>query len=590
MKKLLLIFCFLTPFVAFATPKADSVINIDKITKDGVLLDRGWKFHAGDNPAWAKPDIDESSWDAINPATDIYYLPQVRKAEIGWFRLKLHIDPSLVNQSFAFNISQVGASEIYLNGKLIYSFGAVNKDYQKEQTLQMLNLPFAIRFDNQTTQFIAVRYSFNRKNFFINYLNPNPCLKITVNKANEAFANHQADYERSNVYEPILLPMYLLVGLMSWSLYFSFRIQKAYLYFGFYGIFAAFSTILILLAVSLPKLSISWFSLLFFGSAVFSVGAAIPIFLAIYALCKKRKSILFYFVIIYAVSSILTLFFLYRWSGIFSFSFTVVMCIEIARVLIIAMRNKIPGTIILLSVFSCVVLLCLIFLCELGTGNFQMAYFFVAIAFLLVPLGLSVFLASEYARTGRSLQARVVEVEQLSEKTISQEREKQQILATQNETLESQVTERTAELNQSLTHLKATQTQLIQSEKMASLGELTAGIAHEIQNPLNFVNNFSEVNTELIGEMKQEIDKGDLEEIKAIATDIEENSKKISLHGKRADAIVKGMLQHSQSGTGTSEPTNINALANECMRLAYHGLRARDKSFNASWSPTLMKP
>jgi signal transduction histidine kinase len=149
-------------------------------------------------------------------------------------------------------------------------------------------------------------------------------------------------------------------------------------------------------------------------------------------------------------------------------------------------------------------------------------------------------------------------------------------LKAENIFLEEKVAKRTAAL-------KASQAQLIHSEKMASLGELTAGIAHEIQNPLNFVNNFSEINQELLEEVEEEIGNGNLEDAKDIIHDLKENEQKISEHGKRADSIVKGMLLHSRNSTGEKIETDINALCDEYLRLSYHGMRAKNRDFNVDF-------
>ncbi|GAC1485276.1 MAG: hypothetical protein NVS1B13_11680 [Flavisolibacter sp.] len=198
---------------------------------------------------------------------------------------------------------------------------------------------------------------------------------------------------------------------------------------------------------------------------------------------------------------------------------------------------------------------------------------------------LSITLFLRYNNLREQITHQLIEKERL-ENEAGIERERNKLIGKQKKELEEQVGQRTAELQKSLENLKAAQGQLVQSEKMASLGELTAGIAHEIQNPLNFVNNFSEVSVELAGELKEEIKLANIDTIKMdtinhLVDSLGQNQEKIMQHGKRADAIVKSMLMHSRKNTGTKEQTDLNELLDEYLRLSYHGLRAKEKSFNA---------
>jgi len=580
MKKIILVFCFLIPFAAFSIAGADSVFNINKIADEGVLLDKGWKFHAGDNSDWAKPGIDDSGWSAVDPSKDIYFLPQVRKAEIGWFRLKLNVDPSLFNKTLGLIVYQTGASDIYLNGKLIYHLGEIIKG-AKNKSLRFYDYQLSLRLDTNRIQEIAVRFNCNKNDLIINYLTPNYCARLVLTNIDDLVSNFMSETNSFLIKDIILVTLYAFLGVMSFFLYFSYRVQRAYLFFGFYCLTSIIQALLRVPTYAVKPIGLSLASAYFLLSHVVSIFAIILLLVGLYRIYGQKKSLLFYFIIFYTITTLPVFIFFYPWSNIYAVAFALLMCIDAVIINFRAVMNGFSNAWVLFIAFLIFFLMFIAFMSIAAGGNVNLGLNIAALSLLVIPFGLSIFLANEYARTGRDLQTRIVEVEQLSEKAILQEQEKQQILTSQNVMLEVQVAERTAALNQSITNLKATQNQLIQSEKMASLGELTAGIAHEIQNPLNFVNNFSEVNTELIAEMKQEIEKGDLDEVNALAVDIEENSKKITMHGKRADAIVKGMLQHSQSSSGKKEPTDLNTLADEYLRLSYHGLRAKDKLFNA---------
>jgi signal transduction histidine kinase len=214
-----------------------------------------------------------------------------------------------------------------------------------------------------------------------------------------------------------------------------------------------------------------------------------------------------------------------------------------------------------------------------GVPKYPFDINYITIAFLFEVIILSYLLTKRIEWENKDI---IKSREETQKKLLATTLENERIIKNQNVILEQEVEQRTKELQNSLNHLKKAQAQLIQSEKMASLGELTAGIAHEIQNPLNFVNNFSEVSAELVEEIEAELEKGEIHEVKIITNDLKSNLEKINHHGKRAADIVKGMLQHSRNNSGQKELTDINVLCDEYLRLAYHGFRAKDKTFNAT--------
>ena len=586
MRNLFTIFIFL-PLTFYAQQTA--IFKIDSLPQAGVLLDKNWKYHAGDNPDFAKPEFDDSAWENIDPSKDLKEIPQLWKTDIGWFRFKFDADTSLVNKSIALLVAQTGASEIFLNGQLIGTFGKIST--QENQTIAVMpdeGSFIGLPIRKKGEQVLSVRFTVQKNLHYINVVGrENITLKLTTMETSAigpSIMNNPVVY-----FEFTRIGIFFTLSIIMLALYFFNRSQKASLYFFLYTFFALISTFL--LDIVYRNIDLAATRMGFFIGFAVSWSLSFVFFItAVYEIFNRKRGGIFWIFIAFTIASLI--FEITDYKNVLSLTgnyFYLIFFAEIIRVVILAKSQKLLGANIIFT--GAIIYVIFVFISKLflwgyipAGPNWIYGNFAYNIFLLCLPVSISIFLALESSFASRALKLKLEENEKLS-------KEKQQILATQNETLERQVTERTTALNQSLENLKATQTQLIQKEKLASLGELTAGIAHEIQNPLNFVNNFSDLSIDLIKDIKNEkqkpIEKRDEVYENELLSDLSANQEKINHHGKRASGIVKGMLEHSRNTVGERQMTDVNNLIKEFLPMSFQSMRAKDQNFNADYQMEL---
>ncbi|UOQ82609.1 sensor histidine kinase [Hymenobacter sp. 5414T-23] len=586
---ILLLLAFWAQVVLAQTP-AGSLITFRQLPPDGLLLDSGWKYQAGHNLAWARPEFDDHHWPTITPTHSVYQLPQL--ANTGWLRLHFRVAPALRQQALALRVYQYAASEIYFNGQLVRRYGKLNGPPAQVQPYWPNGEPIELTLSEQPEQVLAVHYAqwpnFRRFSdffvpvFFQAHLDG---LRQVVD-----FNQREATYKTSDM---LLFGLFLLLSTLHLAFFIYNPAQRANLYFTLYTLAVATSFCCTGFLDEVQRSDVR-LGLDILSYVALQTGGVLAVH-ALYCLFSVRRTAVYYGLWLVNGLSLALLTYGHGLSWYPTVAFMVLVSAEQLRLTVGAMQQtrRAVGIIAVGFAIALVLLVLFGFLARFHQPVLQMELLSVPVhtlltfpAFLSPVLAISLFLARQFALDSRLLKIKLNQVRLLSEQTLTQQREKQVLLAQQNEMLEQQVQQRTAALQRTLLHLQTTQDQLVQSEKMASLGELTAGIAHEIQNPLNFVNNFADVAVELLLELKegpvQALPAPDKEYAHELAGELAQTLEKIQTHGHRADAIVRGMLEHSRAGTGQRELTNLNALCDEYLHLAYHGLRAKDPTFSAT--------
>jgi signal transduction histidine kinase len=588
---LIVVALWFSPDNSYSREQALPQLTADMVNDIGNIVlgnSEAWKYQPGDNLKWADPTFDDSGWFGIPPGgLGIDAMPDSLWNIYGWWRYTFTADSSFYNENWNLNFSAWGAADVFLDGKRVHQFGNFSTDPDKERTFSRSFAVYPpINITEKETHTLAIRYSHHQAKSYNSI--------IKVNAADLGFrfgfGTHAINQFRAQsiTYQSFTLfisaAVLFVVFLLHFMLFYKFPEDRSNLFI------SVIVGLLLISAVAIysnvfSDITSYWFSIL---TWIWSLSASFVVLFLPYVIAEifkleKQKKVLWLIAAfpLIVLTNILN-------DPLGNYIVLLIYSISIFLVGYICWKAYKSGKrgvgYVASGALGTLSLGVLYMFYVIGYIEISSQIFSVMITFLytLFPLGMTLYVANGYGYLFTSL--------------------------------ESEITDRTKKLKQSLEDLKATQSQLVQQEKLASLGQLTAGIAHEIKNPLNFVNNFSDLILELVEELREEVKrkKGKVKSEKSlrqptgsgeaersrrvsdvasdeatnsdlileILDDIEANLKKIHEHGSRADSIVKSMLEHSRGGSGKPEPTDLNALVKEFTNLTFHGMRASKNPIN----------